>query len=334
MLPRTQRTEARGSRILGIGVYRPRRVVGNDEAADRTGRTAEWIVRRTGILERRYASPDETVAGMAVDAATKALADAGVTAAEIDMVLVASMSDLRQSPGPAPEVAHRIGSRAAAMDLNAACAGFSYGIGLAASMVRDGTARHVLLIGSERMTDIVDPHDPGAAFLFADGAGAVVIGPAPAGEEGIGPVVWGSDGGRGELIAHDATWTQYRDTPGAAWPAMRMAGPEVFRWAIEDMPETARKAAAAAGVALDDLDAFVPHQANLRIIDTLAERLELPPDVAVGRDVVHSGNTSSASIPLAVSRLRELGAVGGGATALFIGFGAGLTWAAQVVTLP
>ncbi|MER5467607.1 beta-ketoacyl-ACP synthase III [Streptomyces sp. NPDC002935] len=334
MLPHTQRTEARGAKLLGIGVYRPQRVVGNDEAAVRTGRTADWIRRRTGILERRYAEHDETVAGMAVEASRKALADAGVTAAEIDTVLVASMSDLRQSPASAPEVAHRIGSRAAAFDLNAACSGFCYGLALAASMVRDGTAGHVLLIGSEKMTDIVDPHDPGAAFLFADGAGAVVIGPGRPEEDGIGPVVWGSDGGRGDLIAHDASWAEYRDTPRAAWPAMRMAGPEVFRWAIEDIPDTAGKAAAAAGTTLDRLDAFVPHQANLRIIDTLAQRLALPPEVAVARDVVHSGNTSSASIPLAVSRLRELGAVGSGATALLVGFGAGLTWAAQVVRLP
>ncbi|GAA0463042.1 beta-ketoacyl-ACP synthase III [Streptomyces stramineus] len=328
-----QRTAEQGVGILGIGAYRPHRVVTNDEVAARTGRTAEWIQRRTGIVERRYAAADEGVVEMAVEAARKAAADAGVEPDRLDAVVLASMSNLRQSPGASTEIAHRLGTRApAAFDLNAACAGFCYGLALAASMVRDGSARYVVVIGSDKMTDIVDPEDPSAAILFADGAGAMVVGPAE--ETGIGPVVWGSDGSRGDLIAHSADWLGYRDDPGAGWPTMRMAGPEVFRWAIEEMPKVARRALDAAGVSPSDLDAFVPHQANLRIIGTVAERLALPPHVVVAQDVVHAGNTSAASVPLAVARLRESGAVGSGGLALFLGFGAGLTWGAQVVRLP
>ncbi|WP_199843797.1 beta-ketoacyl-ACP synthase III [Streptomyces albireticuli] len=327
-----QRTTAQDAGILGIGAYRPHRVVTNEEVASRTGRTAEWIQRRTGIVERRYAAADETVVDMAVEAARKAVADAGVEPHLIGAVVLSSMSGLRQSPGDATEIADRLGTRGAAFDLNAACAGFCYGLALAASMVRDGAARYVVVIGSDKMTDIIDPEDPSAAILFADGAGAMVVGPRE--ECGIGPVVWGSDGSRRELIAHSASWLEYRDEPGTVWPTMRMAGPEVFRWAIEEMPKVAAAALDAAGIRPSDLAAFVPHQANLRMIETVAQRMELPGHVVVARDVAHTGNTSAASVPLAVARLRESGAVTSGDLALFLGFGAGLTWGAQVVRLP
>nr|WP_229898718.1 beta-ketoacyl-ACP synthase 3 [Streptomyces hiroshimensis] len=328
----TQRTAVNGVGILGIGAYRPHRVVGNEEVAARTGRTAEWIERRTGIVERRYAGAGESVTDMAVEAARKAAADAGIAPGKLGAVILASMSYLRQSPGGAGEIADRLGIRAAAFDLNAACAGFCYALALAAAMVRDGSAQYVAVIGSDRMTDIVAPEDPSAAILFADGAGAVVVGPQD--DEGIGPVVWGSDGSRAGLIAHDATWDEFRGDPEKPWPVMRMAGPEVFRWAIEEMPPVARAALEAAGVTPGELDAFVPHQANLRMIETITQRLDLPGSVAVARDVAHSGNTSAASIPLALARLKELGSVGSGGLALLLGFGAGLTWGAQVVRLP
>ncbi|MGW1588551.1 beta-ketoacyl-ACP synthase III [Streptomyces sp. NPDC002386] len=321
-----------GARILGIGAYRPRRIVGNAEIEARTGRADSWIRRRTGIVERRYAEPDETVTDMAAEAARKALADAGIDPGRVDMVLLTSMSQVRQSPGGAPEVAYRLGTGSAALDLNAACAGFCYGLGVADGLVRAGTAEHVLLIGSDKMSDIVDPYDGSAAILFADGAGAVVVGPGP--EDGIGPTVWGTDGERRHLIQHSATWVEHRDDPGVPWPTMRMAGPEVFRWAVGKMPEVAGRALEAAGVRAADLAAFVPHQANLRITDTLTDRLGLPSHVAVARDVTHAGNTSSASVPLALDRLRETGEVPPGGRALLAGFGAGLSWAAQVVRLP
>jgi 3-oxoacyl-[acyl-carrier-protein] synthase-3 len=321
-----------GARILGIGAYRPRRIAGNDELEARTGRADAWIRRRTGIVERRYAEPDETVTDMAVEAARKALADAGIDPGRVDMVLLTSMSQVRQSPGGAPEVAHRLGTVSAALDLNAACAGFCYGLGVADGLVRAATAEHVLLVGSDKMSDIVDPYDTSTAFLFADGAGAVVVGPGP--EDGIGPTVWGTDGEQRHLIAHSATWVEHRDDPRLPWPTMRMAGPEVFRWAVGKIPAVAGQALAAAGVGPADLAAFVPHQANLRITDTLADRLGLPSHVAVARDVTHAGNTSSASVPLALDRLRETGEVPPGGRALLAGFGAGLSWAAQVVRLP
>ncbi|MCQ8769514.1 beta-ketoacyl-ACP synthase 3 [Streptomyces telluris] len=327
-----QRTAVNGVGILGIGAYRPHRVVGNAEVAARTGRTAEWIERRTGIVERRYAGPGESVTDMAVEAARKAAADAGIAPGKLGAVILASMSYLQQSPGGSAEIADRLGIRAAAFDLNAACAGFCYALALASAMVRDGSAQYVAVIGSDRMTDIVAPDDPSAAILFADGAGAVVVGPQD--EEGIGPVVWGSDGSRAGLIAHDAAWDAFRDDPGREWPTMKMAGPEVFRWAIEEMPAVARAALEAAGIGAGDLDAFVPHQANLRMIETVTQRLDLPGHVTVARDVVHSGNTSAASVPLALARLKELGSVGSGGLALLLGFGAGLTWGAQVVRLP
>ncbi|MFF7728845.1 beta-ketoacyl-ACP synthase 3 [Streptomyces sp. NPDC008001] len=332
MLGLTQRTAVNGAGILGIGAYRPHRVVGNAEVAARTGRTAEWIERRTGIVERRYAAADESVTDMAVEAARKAAADAGIAPGKLGAVVLASMSYLRQSPGGAAEIADRLGIRAAAFDLNAACAGFCYGLAVAAAMVRDGTAQYVLVVGSDKMTDIVAPDDPSAAILFADGAGAVVVGPQES--EGIGPVVWGSDGSRARLIAHDAAWDALREDPAGTWPVMRMAGPEVFRWAMEEMPTVAREALDAAGITAADLDAFVPHQANLRMIEAVGQRLALPAHVTVARDVVHSGNTSAASVPLAVARLKELGTAGSGGLALLLGFGAGLTWGAQVVRLP
>ncbi|WP_030326527.1 beta-ketoacyl-ACP synthase III [Streptomyces sp. NRRL B-3229] len=328
---KTQRPGS-GARILGIGAYRPRRIVGNDELEAPTGRSDDWIRRRTGIVERRFAEPGETVMDMAVEAARKALADAGVTPDRVDLVLLSSMSNLRQSPGGAPEVAHRLGTGSAALDLNAACAGFCYALGVADGLVRSGTAGHVLVIGSDKMSDLVDPYDTSAAFLFADGAGAMVVGPTA--DEGIGPVIWGADGGLRHLIAHSATWRELRDAPDMPWPTMKMRGTEVFRWAVGEIPAIAEQALRAAGATAADLCAFVPHQANLRITNAMAGRLALPPHVAVARDITHTGNTSAASIPLAIDRLRETGAVPPGGLALLAGFGAGLSWAAQVVRLP
>jgi 3-oxoacyl-[acyl-carrier-protein] synthase-3 len=323
---------AQGSRVLGIGTFRPRRVVPNADLVAGTGYTDDWVRRRTGIHRRSHAGAHETIPVMAVHAARQAIDAAGVAATAIDMVLVASMSDVRQSPAAAPEIAHGCGAvRAGAVDLNAACAGFSYGLGLADTMVRGGAARHVLLVGVERMTDIVAPYGT-SALLFGDGAGAVVVGPGDG--MGIGPTVWGADGSRRHLIQHPASWLDYRDRPELPWPTMEMAGQEVFRWAIDTVPEIARRAVEAAGLTLAEIDALVPHQANLRIIERVAERLDLKPGTPVADDIVQAGNTSAASIPLALAGLRDAGRLPSGAWALLIGFGAGLTYAAQVVRTP
>jgi 3-oxoacyl-[acyl-carrier-protein] synthase-3 len=247
------------------------------------------------------------------------------------MVLLATMSFLEQAPTAAPRVAHLIGAGSAGgLDISAACSGFCYTLGLADSLVRSGAARTVVVVGSEKMSDIIDPTDRGTAFLFGDGAGAAVVGPSKT--PGIGPVVWGSEGENHHMIAHDRTWLDARN--GDPWPTLRMTGPEVFRWATRIVPEISRQALKKAGLEVADLAAFVPHQANARIVDIAADSLGLAPHTAVAKDIVTAGNTSAASIPLAIDRLLSEGGVAGGGLALLVGFGAGLTHAAQVVALP
>ncbi|HEV7710375.1 MAG TPA: beta-ketoacyl-ACP synthase III [Asanoa sp.] len=321
-----------GARILGLGTYRPARVVTNAEICAPLDSTDEWIRQRSGIVSRRFAGPDETVLTMAVRAGCDAAERSGVAPDRIDAVLLASMSYLTQSPPAAPEIAHRIGAAgAAAFDIGAACAGFCHGLAVADALVRAGSARHVLVIGSEKMTDIIDPKDRSTAFLFGDGAGAALVGPADG--NGVGPVVWGSDGERSGLIAHSDSWLAVGSRPDF-WPTMRMAGPEVFRWAIQTVPVVGRAALDRAGLTVGDLAAFVPHQANARIIDRLAAALDLPPEVRVARDIETAGNTSAASVPLALDTLLTQHPESAGRPALLIGFGAGLCHAALTATLP
>lgn len=304
----------RGARLLAFGDHRPRTVVRNADLLTDTEDT--WVRDRTGIVARRYADGDETVVSMAVHAGGKALAAAGVDA---DLVLLASCSLPVPVPGGAASVASALGLRAGAVDVNAACAGFCYALAWAADAVRAGSADHVLVIGSERLTTWLDPFDRNTAILFADGAGAAVVGPSESGD-GIGPVVWGSDGAYAHAIGIDKD-------------ALTMDGPGVFRWATTAMAPVAREACERAGIAPSDVAAFVPHQANLRIVDSLARQLGVPME-RVARDVVESGNTSSASVPLAICRLVAEGRVASGDPLLLVAFGAGLTWAAQVVTAP
>jgi len=332
------------SRILGIGGYRPRRVVPNAEIVDRIDSSDEWIQTRSGIVSRRFADADETVAMMSVAAAREALDDAGVDASDIDCVLVSTVSHLLQTPSVATIIAAEIGaSPAAAFDISAACAGFCYGISLASDMIRGGSAKHVLVIGVERLSDLTDPTDRSTAFIFADGAGAAVVGPSDT--AGIGPVVWGSEGERFEMIRQEAYWPVdgfgaeaegVEPDPESAKGAhvLRMDGNPVFRWASFEMAKVARRAVEAAGITVDDLDAFVPHQANMRITDAMARQLKLPDHVIVARDIVDQGNTSAASVPLALRRMHDDGETRSGDLALLIAFGAGLVYAAQVVRLP
>jgi 3-oxoacyl-(acyl-carrier-protein) synthase III len=331
--PIAARPAAAESRLLGLGAYRPRRTVENDEVlAPIDDVDPEWVVARSGIQRRRFAGPDETAVAMSTAAAGDALTAAGVTASVLDAVLVATMSPDTACPQVSTRVAAELGTTAPAFDLGAACSGFCYGLELAASLIRAGTARHVLVVGVERMSDLLDPADRGTAFLFGDGAGAVVVGPAE--EPGIGPVAWGSDGGQADLIVHSPTWHETAQGDQDDVPGLRMQGPAVFRWASTQIAPLAEKALAAAGVGVDDLDAFVPHQANNRITDALVRALALPDGVAVARDVVETGNTSAASVPLAMHALVAGGGAQAGDLALLCGFGAGLTYAAQVVTLP
>lgn len=322
------------ARILGFGGYRPARVVTNEEICQNIESSDEWIQARSGIVTRRWANDEETVQAMSVAAAGKALANSGVRADQIGAVIVSTVSHLYQTPAIATSIAEELGAKgAAAFDVSAACAGFCYGVGLADGMIRTGSAEHVIVIGVERLSDLTDPHDRSTAFLFADGAGAAVIGPSD--EPGIGPVVWGSDGSQAGLISQEESWEQaFHADGGAEWPHLRMEGNPVFRWAVWEMARVAERAMAAAGVSAADLDAFVPHQANMRITDAMVKALKLPDTVRVARDIAHQGNTSAASIPLAIERMLESGEVKSGETALIIGFGAGLAYAAQVIRLP
>ncbi|WP_435126550.1 ketoacyl-ACP synthase III [Actinacidiphila sp. bgisy144] len=331
------------ARIVGVGGYRPVRVVPNEVILEHIDSSDEWIRSRSGIASRHWAGPDETVAEMSIEAAGKAIADAGLDAADIDAVVVATVSHFKQTPAIATEIAHRIGAgKPAAFDISAGCAGFTYGLTLGKGMITDGSARHVLVIGVERLSDLTDKEDRATAFLFGDGAGAVVLGPAK--QPAIGPTVWGSEGDKAGTITQTVAWDAFRssdtsqlpvDTRGEVkFPAITQEGQAVFRWAVYEMARVAQEALDAAGVAAEDLDAFIPHQANMRIIDSMIKALKLPEHVAVARDIETTGNTSAASIPLAMERLLASGAAKSGDTALIIGFGAGLVYAATVVTLP
>ena len=314
-----------GSRILAFGGYQPANVLTNEELAATVDTSDEWIRSRVGIASRRLAGPDETVTDMAVAAGGKALAASGLPAADIDLVIVATCTPEVMIPNTAASVATRLGIVApGAYDLNAACAGFCYALGTASDAVRAGSARNVLVIGAEKLSQWVDWTDRSTCIIFADGAGAAVVAPVaePGAAPGIGPVVWGSDGGMADKIS-------IADRRSF----IRQEGQAVFRWATTALYPIAAEACERAGVAVSDLTAFVPHQANLRIVEAIARRLGVPREI-LADDIVHAGNTSSASIPLALARMAERGDLKPGSPALLLGFGAGMCYAAQVITVP
>ena len=327
------KTPNQESRILSVGSYRPSRIVPNSEIVDRIESSDEWIRERSGIESRRFASKEETVIAMSKAASEQALKRAGIAMSEVDAVIMATVSYPYQTPSGATELIRELGNpRAAAFDISAACAGFCYGLGMASDLIRAGTAKYVLLVGVERLTDFTDPEDRGTAFIFADGAGAVLVGPSD--ERGIGPMVWGSDATNREAISLEPSWIEIRDSSEKSWPEISMAGQTVFRWAVYEMAPMALKAIEKAGLTVETLDAFIPHQANLRIIDALAKAMKLPERVAIAKDVRTAGNTSAASIPLAMDALLSERPELHGKSALMIGFGAGLVYAGQVALLP
>ncbi|MFB7907502.1 beta-ketoacyl-ACP synthase III [Kitasatospora sp. NPDC056076] len=336
-------TGAQYSRIHGVGGYRPVRVIPNSEVLEWIDSSDEWIRTRSGIAERRWAGPEESVAEMSLQAAGKAVAQAGISAEQIGGVIVATVSHLKQTPAIATEIAERLGcGTAPAFDISAACAGFGYGLGLADGMIRGGNAEYVLVIGVERLSDLTDKSDRSTAFIFGDGAGAAIVGPSDT--PGIGKLIWGSDGSQSDVISQTQAWDTAFAKPDAIngpgeeqdhkWPALRMDGQPVFRWAVWEMAKVAQQALDAAGITADQLGAFIPHQANMRITDAMIKALKLPASVPVARDIAETGNTSAASIPLAMERMLESGEAHSGDLALIIGFGAGLVYAAAVVTLP
>ncbi|WP_084215755.1 beta-ketoacyl-ACP synthase 3 [Pseudonocardia spinosispora] len=304
---------------MGFGVHRPSSLLYSDDLGKRWGKDGDWVRARTGMNSRTIAAEDESLSDMAIGAARGAVEASGLAPGQIDLIIVASCSTAPPR-GSADVVAAAIGATGAAgTDLNAACAGFCYSLAVAADSVRMGSAQHVLVVGAERMSTFVDPDDLPTAIVFGDGAGAVVVGPSD--DPGIGPVVWGSDGAQKDLITIETN------------QIMTMQGQAVFRWATSEIHPVALEACRRAGVPVEELAAIVPHQANLRIVDHLARKIDAPKAV-VARDGADTGNTSAASIPLALHRLIDEGQLLSGDLALLVGFGAGLTYAAQVVRLP
>ena len=313
-----------GTKIVAMGHYQPSNSVTNAELARILDTSDEWIRSRVGVHSRRIATAD-SVADMATAAAEKAIASSGLGAADIDLVAVATCSAADRCPNMATRVAAALGIPApAAYDLNTGCSGFSYALGTADHAIRAGAARHALVIGAEKLSDITDWTDRTTAVLFGDGAGAAVVSGLAEGEAaGIGPVLWGSVPDKGDMLRIEG-WQPY----------IKQEGQAVFRWATTELPLFAAEACARAGVRPGDLAAFVPHQANTRIIDGIVKRLALSDGAVVAKDLMESGNTSSASMPLALSKLIERGEVASGTPVLLFGFGGGLTYAGQVVRCP
>ncbi|MGH1523155.1 beta-ketoacyl-ACP synthase III [Leifsonia sp. L25] len=320
------------TRILSIGAARGDLVVPNDDLVGPIDSSDEWIRQRTGIITRTRASHDVGAVDLATAASKEAIEKSGVDPKLIDAVIVATISNPRQTPSLAAVLADNVGANpAAAYDMNAACAGYAYAVAQADALIRTGQAHYALVVGAEKLSDVVDPTDRTISFLLGDGAGAVVIGPSE--YPGIAKTVWGSDGSKAGAVGMDSTLIEFRDGE-APWPTLRQDGQTVFRWAVWEMAKVAKQALDAAGVTPDQLAAFIPHQANMRIVDEFAKQLKLPETVTIARDIETTGNTSAASIPLATHRLLQEHPELSGGLALQIGFGAGLVFGAQVVVLP
>ena len=332
-----------GTTLLGIGAYRPRRVVSNEEICEKIDSTSEWIYERSGILNRRVAEPDEGIVSMSSEAARKAVVSAGIDPELIDAVIVCTSTNWTQVPHAAPQVATALGRNGiAAFDLTAGCAGFGYGLAVATNMIRGGGSRYVVVVGVEKMSDGIDYSDRNTAFIFGDGAGAVVVGPSETND--VSPVVWGSDGEKGAAISQTKDFKQYVDEVDAfatglgeeavVQPFLTMDGSKVFRWAAVQVSKVCAETLESAGVTAEQIQAFIPHQANGRINSAMAKHLGLPDSVAIANDIEQTGNTSAASIPLAMEAMLRDGQAKPGEIALCIGFGAGLSYAGQVVRLP
>jgi 3-oxoacyl-[acyl-carrier-protein] synthase III len=317
--PRRRRGTTAG--IFGIGAALPDRVITNADLEQRLDTTDEWIVRRTGIRERRHLAPDEPLADLAARACLLALDDAGRSGAEVDQVIVSTFTPDRITPGLAPEVARLIGApQASAVDVNAACAGFLYALDQAAALVESGRASVVLVCGAEALSRVTDHDDRSTAVIFGDGAGAVVVAGGEDLDLGVGGFVLGADGEQADLLYAE------RDER-----KLRMEGREVYRHAVRRMVGASREALARAGRTVDDIDLFVAHQANVRIVETAAAELGVPRE-KVAINVDRTANTSSASIPLALARAEEEGLLQPGATVALAAFGAGFVWGAGIVS--
>ncbi|MGY5001992.1 beta-ketoacyl-ACP synthase III [Streptomyces griseus] len=317
-----------GSRVVALGHYQPAKVLTNDDLAALVDTSDEWITSRVGIKTRHVGGPDEPVDEMAAHAAAKALAAAGLQASDIDLVLVATSTAIDRSPSMSARVAARLGMGApAVMDINVVCSGFTHALATADHTIRAGAATRALVIGADKMADIADWTDRSTCVLLGDGAGAAVVTADPAAPDtpdgpGIGPVLWGSVPEMGNAV-------RIEGTP----PRFAQEGQSVYRWATTQLPPIARQVCEKAGIAPEDLGAVVLHQANLRIIEPVARKIGAV-NAVIARDVVDSGNTSAASIPMALSKLVERGEVASGAPVLLFGFGGNLSYAGQVIRCP
>ena len=321
------------TRIIAVGAARGDLNVPNDDIIGPIESSDEWIRQRTGVISRTRASASVSAADLATSAANEAIATAKISASDIGAVIIATISNDVLTPSMAALVADRIGATpAAAYDISAACAGFCYGIAQADALVRAGAATYVLVIGAEKLSDYAKPTDRTISFLLGDGAGAVIVGPADS--VGISPTIWGSDGGKWDAVGMDRPTREAFDDRDGEFPTLRQDGQTVFRWAVWEMAKVAQEALEAAGITAADLAAFIPHQANMRIINEFAKQLDVPDSVVIARDIETTGNTSAASVPLAMHRVLAENPELSGGYALIIGFGAGLVYAAQIVRLP
>jgi 3-oxoacyl-[acyl-carrier-protein] synthase-3 len=331
-MPLIQNPSREFTKVYSLGASRGHLTVTNDDVAGPIDSSDEWIRQRTGIVTRKRADKDQSLIDMAVEASNEAIAKAGIEPSRIGAVILATITFPYQTPSGATLLADRVGAiGAAAYDISAACAGYCYGIAQADALVRAGQAEFVLVVGAEKLSDYLNPKDRSISFLLGDGAGAAIVGPSD--HAGISRTIWGSDGSNWDKVGMTASQIDFKDGI-AEWPTLVQEGPSVFRWAVWEMVKVAKEALEASGINANELAALVTHQANERIIDEFSKQLELPEKVVVAKDIVDTGNTSAASIPLAMHRLLEEGLVKSGGYALQIGFGAGLAFAAQVVELP
>ena len=320
------------TRIYALGAARGNQVVSNDDIAGPIDSSDEWIRQRTGVATRNRAAEDQSMMDLAVEASKEAIAKSGVDPSEIGAVILATISFPYQTPSGASLLSELVGAQgAAAYDISAACSGYCYGIAQADALVRSGLCKYVLVVGAEKLSDFISPTDRTISFLLGDGAGAAIVGASD--HPGISKTIWGADGSSWDKVGMTGSILDFRDgkTP---WPTLTQEGQTVFRWAVWEMSKVAKQALDAAGIEASDLSALVMHQANLRIIDEFAKQMKLPDTVVIAKDIVETGNTSAASVPLAMHRILEEKKVASGGFALQIGFGAGLTFAAQVVELP
>ena len=320
------------SRILGTGSYAPKQVLTNADLEAMVETSDSWIVERTGIRERRLAAPDEACSDLGVLAAQQALADAKIQAAQLDLILVATCTGDSPLPSTASLIQHRLGAgKAAACDISAACCGFVYGLSVADAFVRTGH-RYVLVIGSEVMSSITDWTDRNTCVLFGDGAGAAVLGPTEE-DRGVLSLHLHADGRFSDLICVPGGGSSLPPSErvlAERLHCVKMRGNETFKIAVKTMEEAIREAVAAHGLSIDDIDCLVPHQANIRILRAVGQRIGLPPD-RIMINVDRYGNTSAASIPLALDEAAKNGTIREGSLVVMAAFGAGLTWASGVI---